>query len=106
MKAPKDCVNMGELRQAIDAIDTDLVALLAKRFTYIDRAAEIKLLVGLPPRTSDRVQQVIDQVRAQAIELNLDPDLIENIWSQLIENSIARETRLMDHQVSLGKNEK
>ena len=91
---------MAELREAIDRLDQDLIAMIAKRFTYIDRAAELKSLVGLPPRTTDRVQQVIDNVRRLASDAHLDPDLIETLWRALIENAIERETRLMgrDHQ--------
>ena len=68
---------MTELREAIDQLDQELIAMIEKRFTYIDRAAEIKMHIGMPPRTIDRVKQVVDQVRQHAIERNLDPDLIE-----------------------------
>lgn len=95
MKAPEECANMGELRDAIDSLDADLIALLAKRFAYIDRAAQLKPAIGMPARTTDRVQQVIDQVRTRASALNLDPDLIETLWRALIENSITREEKAM-----------
>ena len=88
---------MADVREAIDAIDGELVSLFAKRFTYIDRAAELKPSVGLPPRTADRVQQVLDQVRQHARQHNLDPDLLETIWRALIENSIAREAKAMGY---------
>lgn len=86
---------MVDVREAIDAIDAELVALIAKRFAYIDRAAELKLAAGLHARIPERVQQVVDQVRQHADVLNIDADLIEMIWRALIENAIAREERLM-----------
>ena len=97
MKKPEDCQSMTELREAIDQLDQNLIAIIAKRFTYIDRAAELKLREGMPPRTTDRVQQVVDQVRRLAAEAHLDPDLIETLWRALIENAIEREARLMRH---------
>ena len=94
---------MGELREAIDALDANLVALLAKRFAYIDRAAELKPLAGLPPRTVDRVQQVVDQVRALAVTHAIDLDLIEKIWRDLIKAAIAREMQLMSYEHTLDR---
>jgi isochorismate pyruvate lyase len=97
MKTPADCQTMIELREAIDQLDQELIAMLAKRYTYIDRAAELKMRVGMPPRTIDRIKQVVAQVRQHAKDCNLDPDLIEVIWRALIENSIAREAKIMGH---------
>lgn len=98
MKTPADCHTMTELREAIDQLDQKLIAMIEKRFTYIDRAAEIKMHIGMPPRTTDRIKQVVDQVRQHAIERNLDPDLIEVVWRALIENSIAREAKILGHR--------
>jgi isochorismate pyruvate lyase len=49
-KPPAHCANMTELRAEIDRLDKDLVALLAQRTAYIDRAAQIKSGVGLCPQ--------------------------------------------------------
>lgn len=98
MKAPQDCVDMGELRAAIDALDAELVALLAKRFAYIDRAADLKFAAGLPARIPERVEQVIQNIRAHAQDQGLDPDLLDGIWRVIIEASIAREAKAMGHK--------
>ena len=42
IKTPEECGSMDELRVAIDAVDRKLVSLLARRQTYIERAAELK----------------------------------------------------------------
>ena len=86
---------MAELRQSIDALDRNLVEMLAKRFAYIDRAAELKSAAGLPARIPERVEEVIANIRAHATELRLDPDLLEQFWRDMIEASIAREENLM-----------
>lgn len=91
MRQPQDCANMTELRGAIDQLDAELVEMLARRAGYIDRAAQIKEGVGLPARINDRVEEVVQNVRRHAVAQNLDADLVETLWRQLIEWSIARE---------------
>jgi isochorismate pyruvate lyase len=86
---------MAELRAGIDAIDAELVRQLALRARFIDRAAEIKLGVGLPANIPARVEQVIANVRAHATAEGLDPELAETLWRSLIAWSIAREEKAM-----------
>jgi isochorismate pyruvate lyase len=90
-KPPEDCASMVELRVEIDAIDRALVDLLTLRAAYIDRAVDLKRVENLPARTTDRVAEVIANVRALAEARGLDPDLAETLWRDLIEWAIARE---------------
>ena len=90
---------MTDLRAAIDELDTQIVALLARRADYIDRASEIKQAADLPARITSRVEEVVAHVRARAGQEGLDPDLAERLWRHLIDWSIAREA------VALGEEE-
>jgi tRNA/rRNA methyltransferase len=92
-RAPADCADMGELRAAIDAVDRALVGLFAERTAYIERAAELKRGNGLPARIPERVEEVVERVRAAADGAGLDPDLYETLWRRLIEAAIALEER-------------
>ena len=92
-KAPDACATMAELRPQIDALDVALVALLAERKDYIDRAISLKQNEKLPARITSRVGEVIDNVRRQAVAHELDPDLTDALWTHLIEWSIAREAK-------------
>lgn len=92
-KLPDDCATMAELRIQIDALDDQLIDLLIQRRGYIDRAVDLKRIEGMPARTTDRVREVLDNVRTNAATKGLDPDLATDIWTQLIEWSIAREAR-------------
>ncbi|MCT8329942.1 chorismate mutase [Albidovulum sediminis] len=95
MHAPCDCTTMADVRAEIDRLDAALVGLLAERARYIDRAAEIKAGAGLPARIEARVEEVVANVRAGAARRGLPEDLVETLWRQLIDWSIAREeTRL------------
>lgn len=95
-RTPQSCANMQELRAEIDALDRELVALLAQRARYIDRAAGLKPGARLPARIEARVEEVVARVKVAAEAEALDPDLAEMLWRQLIDWSIAREERAMD----------
>lgn len=92
---PDDCPTMAVLRRQIDTLDAELVALLAARAGYIDRATELKPGEGLPARIEARVEEVVANVRARSAEAGLDPELAEALWRQLIDWSIAREERVL-----------
>jgi isochorismate pyruvate lyase len=95
MKPAAQVTSMPELRTQIDALDAELVRLLAVRLEHIDRAAVLKQAEGLPARIPARVEEVVANVRALALERHLDPDLAEQIWRMLIEWSIRREMAVM-----------
>lgn len=92
-RPPEACKTMAELRVQIDAIDIELITLLANRSGYIDRAVDLKKIEGLPARTTDRVTEVLNKVSATATQNGLDPELVRKLWSELIEWSIQREIR-------------
>ncbi len=94
-KPPADCADMADVRAGIDAVDLELVALLARRVAYIDRAAAIKGPLAIPARIDWRVEDVVAKVREAAAGEALDADLAEGMWRQLIEWSIAREERVL-----------
>jgi isochorismate pyruvate lyase len=87
---------MPELRAAIDALDRDLVRLLQERAGYIDRAVDLKRESGWPARIPSRVEDVVAKVKHSAAAQGLDPDLVDSLWRQLIDWSIAREARHID----------
>lgn len=95
MKLPSQCENMSELRVEIDALDRELVGLLAQRIGYVERAAQLKRLAKLPARIESRVEEVVRNVRAVASEAGLDPQLAETLWRDMIDWAIAHEEALM-----------
>ena len=82
-KRPDDCGDMAEVRAEIDRIDTALVDLIAERFSYVDRAWQLK---SNPDEATVpwRIQEVIDKVEARARERGLPPELAEALWRQMI----------------------
>ena len=92
---PGDCNNMDELRHQIDKLDVQVVELLANRSEFIDRATELKQLNGMPARIPERIESVVSNARNAAEELDIDADLVEEIWRILIYWSIKREAEII-----------
>lgn len=92
---PADCQTMAEVRTGVDATDRALVALLRRRFDYMDAAARIKPDRGVI-RDERRKAEVIEKVRHQAAAAGLPEDAIAAIWDRLIEASIAYELEVFD----------
>jgi isochorismate pyruvate lyase len=83
-KLPSACADMPEVRAEIDRVDAALVALIAERFGYVERAWQIKLAEKAAANVPWRNQQVIDKVRGLATEQGVSPDLCEALWRQMI----------------------
>jgi len=79
----EDCADMEQLRAEIDRIDIALVDLIGERFTYVDRAWQLKQSPA-EARVPWRIQQVINRVRGRAVEKGLPPELTEALWRQMI----------------------
>ncbi|WP_303977186.1 chorismate mutase [Dongia mobilis] len=86
----KTCQDMIEVRQAIDALDREIVTLLADRLHFIGEAARIKASREAV-RDEPRIEDVIAKVRATAVAGGMDPAFIEPIYRDLVERSIAYE---------------
>lgn len=93
--SPERCGTMAEVRAGVDQTDRELVALLARRFGYMDAAARIK-----PDRAAVRDDvrkaQVIDNVRGHARAAGIPEAMIAAIWEALVEGSIAYELDRFD----------
>jgi isochorismate pyruvate lyase len=88
-------LTMSDIRKEIDRIDENLIKLLAERQRWVEKAVEVKRRDGLPARDEARVRQVIDHVRVLARGHNVDPALIEAMWTEMVEWFIAYEERTM-----------
>ena len=93
--APADCSTMTEVRAGVDATDRELVALLARRFGYMDAAARIKPDRGAV-RDEARKAQVIANARAHAAATAVPDALVADLWERLVEASIAYELVAFD----------
>ena len=83
-RKPADCADLTQVRVEIDRIDNGLVDLIGERLGYVERAWQIKLQEKAEANVPWRNQQVIDKVRARAVERGVPPDLCEALWRQMI----------------------
>lgn len=95
--APEACETMAEVREGVDAIDRRLVALMARRFDYMDAAARIKP-TRETVRDEDRKAEVIANVKGHAEKLGIPVPLAAALWEMLVENSIAYEMIRFDER--------
>ncbi|KQN94026.1 chorismate mutase [Sphingomonas sp. Leaf231] len=89
------CTNMAEVRAGVDTLDRELVALLRRRFDYMDAAARIKPARGAV-RDEARKAQVIAQARDEAARIGVPVAAVDEIWETLVEASIAYELAAFD----------
>jgi isochorismate pyruvate lyase len=79
----QNCNSMDEVRVEIDRIDRAMVDLICERFSYVDRAWQLKKAPA-DARVPWRIQQVIDKVKERAEKNGLPPELVEALWRQMI----------------------
>ena len=97
LKMPDACASMNELREAIDTLDSRLVALLAVRQAYIERAAQLK--TGRDQvRDLERIEEVVAKVIAEGKRSGLSAEIAEPVWRTLIEASIKHEFEAFDRR--------
>jgi isochorismate pyruvate lyase len=86
------CESLEQAREKIDAIDTALIEMIATRQFYVDQAVHFKKSIQ-DVQSPERVEQIIQKVRAQAVELGIDPDLVEQLYRAMIQQFIQRELK-------------
>lgn len=84
-------MDMQRIREAIEAVDREILAQLRKRMDLAAAIAAAKLQSAAPFRDQLREQQVLDRVRRLAAEGGLDPHSVEKLYRDIMEMSIARQ---------------
>lgn len=82
---------LSHLRNQIDALDQDLIELLAKRAALVAQVGEIKSEHGLPIYAPDREAEMLALRRQEAEEKKVSPDLIEDILRRVMRESYISE---------------
>jgi len=92
MKNPDECANIHEVREEIDIIDREVIEALSKRFQYVIAAARFKTSEA-SVRSPDRFQAMLQQRREWAQESGLNPDVVENLYRDLVNYYIEEELK-------------
>lgn len=90
LQAPEDCKSIDDIRQAIDQLDREIIQLIGKRGWYVRAAARFKTSASTV-RDDVRVQAMLTQRRAWAEEQGLSPEMIEQLYRQMVEHFTQEE---------------
>lgn len=82
---------MAPYRARINALDTEIVGLIGKRFDVVREVAALKAQHGIAPILPDRIEEVVGRARAKAIEEGVDPKLVEQIYRYMIDEACKLE---------------
>lgn len=95
MTSPKpaaDCHSKADIREAIDALDEELIRIFAVRQTYVRRMAQLK---ESPDEAFDheRIETMVAALKERAEALGLEGEQAEAVWRVLIDWNVAYERR-------------
>lgn len=91
----RQCSSMDELREEIDQLDRVIVELLSIRQGFMEQAAGIKQDRNLV-RDENRIEDVVAKVIAHAEKVGAHPELVEELYRQMIEWCINYEMDVFD----------
>lgn len=77
--------DLAAARLEIDAIDRQLVEVLARRQNVVERVISIKKRDSIPALIPERVDVVIENAAKQASAAGLSPDLARKVWKEMVE---------------------
>lgn len=84
------CNSLEEVRENIDRIDDNIIKLIAERGSYVLQASEFKKSEeGV--KAPNRVEVVIQKVRAKALEYGANPDMVEALYREMIARFVSME---------------
>lgn len=83
------------LRGRIDAVDSELLAVLGKRQALVAQVVVVKERDRLPARIPERVAEVVERVMQEAPQHGASPELARAVWAAMIEWFIAFEEKAL-----------
>lgn len=93
----KECNSLEEVRVEVDGLDDKIVELIAQRNAYIHQAVKFKQSVE-EVKAEERITAVIQRVRQKALSLGLSANLIEDLYTKMIDEMVEMEiSEFRDH---------
>ncbi len=94
-------MDLTRIRENIDALDSMIITLLAKRRDFVSAAGRLKKdKEGV--RDLKRVEQVIEKVRARASASGLSPEIAERVYRTIIECFVDSELMEFTRRIKKG----
>ena len=86
----KKCETLSVAREEIDKVDEKIVELIALRNDYIKQIAHFKNSIE-EIKSEARVSDIVARARTKAIEFDLSPNLINDIFVRMIDGMVESE---------------
>jgi chorismate mutase/prephenate dehydratase len=83
--------DLQSLREAIEAVDHEILAHIRKRMSLVEEVVGAKLDAAVPFRDPPREEQVLQRVRHAAVEEGLDAHEIERLYRVILDMSVAHQ---------------
>lgn len=90
---PSECKGKEDIREQIDSIDRLVLKALGIRYKYVKEIVKYKEKNYASVKAQDRYDQVLEKRREWATENGLDPQVVENIYKELIHYFIEEEMK-------------
>lgn len=89
--------DLTEIRERIDRLDDDIVALLALRQRQVERASALKT-DDTSVRAPERRAQMMERLRGRAIAEGVDPEVVTRVYTAMIDAFVERELRELEER--------
>jgi len=84
-------LDLSSLRDRIDGVDRQIIALLAERLRIVEEVATAKLEAASPFRDREREERLLLRLREHATAAGLDPHQIERLYRVVMDMSVAHQ---------------
>ena len=89
MKPPEECASIEDVREGIDALDREIVALIGCRARFVEAAARFK--TGESSVRAPERRKAMLEARRRWAEEGLSPQVIEDAYEALVSYFVNRE---------------
>lgn len=83
--------DLSAIRESIEAVDRELLALLRRRMDLVEAVAQAKLRSAWPFRDPPREDLILQRVRHAALEARLDAHEVERLYRVILDMSVAHQ---------------
>ena len=84
-------MDLSTLRDRIDHVDRQIIALIAERLRIVEEVALAKLDAASPFRDREREERLLLRLREHATEAGIDPHEIERLYRVVMDMSVAHQ---------------
>jgi isochorismate pyruvate lyase len=97
---PEEFESLDEIREGMDAIDRQIIALLARRVAHVKAAAKFKTTAD-SVAAPERVQRVLDTRREWAEAAGLDGDVVRGLYRDIVTYCVGEEKKHWERSQTL-----